>query len=356
MTKLFLEYNNVRYRNNIPPNTNNVYTRLKLYMDNVISYFHSSNINASNSSLLVKLINTIGIDYNWNIYTIKTYVENSISSIHSTLKLSDEYNIYGINSGIILNANEIVYINNRTNITNMRNINSSNWREYSPVRVKNHDFTDLYLNHPLLIDARDTTVIYDIDILGLILQYKYYCMEQSSLNQYINLHQFVGRYVLTNMIPTMCDIALLNIYLGKGYISLPSKQRISSAMAKTIMVEVIDLRNKLLILKENKHFIIEMLRNIKLVSVEDAYDLLYMDNFYETYISRVYMAMILFDWLSYALRFVDMNKYSNSGYIKVLERYLKILPNSNINVHNNEIQVKYEIIINKIERTLDAGN
>ena len=61
MTKLFLEYNNVRYRNNIPPNTNNVYTRLKLYMDNVISYFHSSNINASNSSLLVKLINTIGI-------------------------------------------------------------------------------------------------------------------------------------------------------------------------------------------------------------------------------------------------------------------------------------------------------
>lgn len=352
MVELFLEKNSTRYGELIPSNTGNVYNRIKTYMDNVISYFHNSNINASNNNIIVKIINEIGIDYNWNIYTILQYVSNSITGIRSTLKISDEYNMFAIEHGIMFNTTEMLYLNNRTNITNIRNIDLSNWRDYSPVRVKNHEFIDMYLNHPLLINGMGSIAIYDIDIIGLIIMYKYYCLDRKSAGLNIDTHQFVARYVLTNMIPSMCDIVLLNRYLGKGSIYCINRQRIGATAVNIIDTDLKQLKMKLNVLSNNKHFIIEMLRNIKLITNKDAYEMLVMKNYYETYRNRIYLTLVLFDYIQYIIKFIDMNKYSNPGYASRLKKYISIMINGNIYLNNDKLKMRVDNILTTLNGEL----
>lgn len=331
-----------------PPDVDNVNNRLKAYIDTVIAYFHRSNYIALNNNILIQIIKHMDIDFRWDDVNIIRQVNDNLRNIMRPLGISSEIYVEVISgkNTIIKDALEIIYMNNKTKLTNYTSINKNTWNNSKPLVFRNHDFRDLYGNHPdrIILDKK-SLVIYDIDIVKLILMYKYYALDRYNRGLNESIAEFIGCYVLTNSIPSMVDIAILNNYLNKGNIYNPPKQYVATSNVPIIEgklnMSIIDKS----ILEFERQSIVEILYSIKLISVKNAYDLLFMENFYESSRSRVYLSLISLDFISYLLNFIDIDSRDNSAYMKLLKYDIGVLAGTAVNTNNEIVNKKYRDLI-----------
>lgn len=350
MISLFTNKNNFNYKSRLAPDTMNIYGRLDTYLKSVISYFHRSNYFVNNKNVLCRVIDIMDIDYNWSDLEILNYVKNNIRNALRPLGISNEYYIDIVPKGstIIDNAIEIIYLNNLTNIVNMGKINIHNWKQLEPIRFRNHDFRDLYFNHPdRIYTTEDCVVVYDIDIIQLMLMYAYYVRDTISSNNSPSVESFVGKYVLANSINSLADIAILNNYIDKGNIHIKPNQFVPTTSVHINKSKLdVNIINKSIIYESNNSFM-ELLRNIPLLSKKDAYELLFLENYYETSRSRLYVAVTLLDFLVDILDFIDVDKRDNSAYIGILRYDVKVMLNTHLSTSNGIVNMK-------IRNTLDV--
>ena len=351
MISLFINHLNWRYKQRTAPDLNNIYNRISTYVKSVVSYFHRSNYMVLNNNILVQIIKQMDIDYNWSDINIVTHVNNNARGILRTLGISSELyiDVLSANNTIIKNALEIIYMNNKTNLTNYNLINRDTWTTIAPIVFRNHDFRDLYGNHPdRIILNKKSLVIYDLDIVSLILMYKYYALDRTSRGLHESISEFVGSYVLSNSIHSMIDISILNNYLNKGDIENSPKQFVSTTsvpiLEAKLDLNVIDKS----IMNYERQSIMEILTNIKLISKDNAYEALYMSNFYETSRSKIYLALVTLDFINSLLDFIDVESRDNGAYMKLLKYDLNVLNSIAVNTSNPIVNNKYRKLIKDI--------
>lgn len=350
MIDLFLRKNTFNYKSRLPANTGNVYGRLYMYLDSVVEWFRKSNYFVKNEHVLVKLVNMLSIDTNWSIPNIIRYTENNITGISRGLGISTQFYIDILNkkNHIIKNTTEIVYMNNITNIVNSRDINDKNWHLLNPLIIRNHEFTDLYFNHPDRIEDGDNSiVIYDLDVVALMIMYKFYVDDRRYKNMYYSVAEFIGVYVLTNTIYSLADISILNNYLDKGNIELKPKQYVSTSMVSMNTTRLNVLVDQSILNDENQS-LMEVLRNILLVNKKDAYECLFLVNFYETNKSKIYLVLTLLDFIRHILNYIDVDSRDNAGYIKKLAYEINAYKNANIYTGNSLIDTKIKNILSDL--------
>lgn len=357
MIDVFLRKNNFSYKSRLPADTGNTYGRLYMYLDSVVSWFNKSNYFVRNENVLVQIINTLGIETSWSIPNIIKYVENNIRNVGRSLGVSNAFyiDILSPRIGIIKNTIEIMYINNITNIANSRHIDRTNWSKLQPLRFRNHEFSDLYFNHPdRIIDGEGSLVVYDIDVVMLMIMFKFYVEDRMDKGVYISVAEFIGAYVLGNSIHSLADIAILNNYLDKGNIILKSKQYVSTsmvAMNTTRLDRIVDLS----ILNDERQSLMEVLRNIILIDKKDAYESLFLENYYETSRSKIYLVLTLLDFIRNLLKFIDVDSRDNAGYLKMLSYDVNVFKNSNIYTNNQVVNRKIKGILRDIDYKVRGG-
>lgn len=342
-------------RQYIAPNTVNVNNRIRGYLNDVITYFRGSNTRVRSEHILYRLLNTIGIDYRWTNNEINYYVDTIIRNVLKPMHISSEINIDLIfpNATIVKNANEVIYSVNELSTIELLNINDDNWIELQPLKFRNHNFRDLYFNHPTRLNTISTDlIVYTLDVKVLCIMYKYYAKRQEQLNLPKSIGEFIGRYVLTNSLITMADLVLLNTYLNKGNIYINNRQSIGATSIEVYNNLIDDIISKSLISRSNDRLnIVEVLSNIYLLH-STGYDMLMLPkNFYETSRSKKYITIVLLDYIDYLTNFLDINKDGNSQYYVDLKYYLRALSNMNITT-DKIIDDKALYIINNLRSKL----
>jgi hypothetical protein len=357
MIDVFLRRNNFSYKSRLPADTGNTYGRLYMYLKSVVDWFSKSNYFVRNENVIVQIIKTLDIEPNWSIPNIIKHVENNMRNVNRTLGVSNPFyiDIVAPKIGIIKNSIEIIYTNNITTMATSRFIDRTNWSKLQPLRFRNHEFTDLYFNHPdRIIDGEGSIVIYDIDIVMLMIMFKYYVEDRRDKNVSWSIAEFVGVYVLTNSIHSLADIAILNNYLDKGNIMLKPKQYVSTNMVPinaTRLDRIVDLS----ILNDERQSLMEVLRNIILIDKKDAYVSLFLENYYETARSKIYLILTLLDFVRNLLKFIDIDSRDNAGYLKMLSYDINVFKNSNIYTNNQIVNKKIKGILKDIEYRIKGG-
>lgn len=114
---------------------------------------------------------------------------------------------YGKNSKEVL-----LYTENEIYLEDM----SKNWREYQPVRCIYHTDTDLdfYIPEGKKDYITDHISVYEIDIIMLLMQYRYWAKERIAYGNSDNPNVFIPTIVLPNMIKQILNISLFNRYIS----------------------------------------------------------------------------------------------------------------------------------------------
>lgn len=341
-------YSNRQY---IAPNTVNVNDRIRRYLNDVMSYFTSSNTRVRSEHILYRLMITLGVDFRWSNNEINYYVDTVIRNVLKPMHISSEINIDLIfnNATIVKNANEVIYSVNELSTMELLNINDNNWYDLQPLKFKNHNFRDLYFNHPTRLSTIDNDlIIYTLDIKMLCIMYKYYAKRQEQLNLSISIGEFIGRYVLTNSLISMADLVILNTYLNKGNVYLNNRQTIGATSVNIHYDLLDDIISKSLISRTNDRLnLLEVLDNIWLLNNTGFEILMLPNNFYETSRSKKYITIVLLDYIDYLTNYLDVNNDGNSQYYTKLKYYLRALSNMNITTEKI-IDDKSDIIINNL--------
>lgn len=349
MLELFYKENLYRHRDFIAPNTVNLNDRMREFLNTIMTYFINSNTRVGSEHILYRLLLNLGLDYNWSNSDITYHTDTVLRGTLIPLNISSEVNINLIHpkSTIIKKANELIYYVDEYSSIELLKIDNTNWIDLQPLKFLNHNFRDLYFNHPTRINTiPGDLIVYKLDIKVLGLMFKYYCKQQVMLNLPISIGEFIGKYVLTNSLISMADISILNNYLDKGNIYINNRHTIGATSVGVYHNMLDDIIKKSLIARKGDRLnIIEVLKNIWLLDLTAYERLLLPKNLYETSRSKKFISVFLLDYVNHITNYIKPYADGNNQYYTELKYYLKTLNNLNISTDG--------IIDSKVDRILE---
>ena len=221
---------------------------IKLNIDKITDYYHTSSKMVPNAEPLVRLVNMLSTE--GTIYDVNDYVT--------------EYGEYfakriGIGSSLArprlttVGGNDALII---TNVSNMNILDFRNYKTLTPLRPYGGDTLDISCN--LITDMETGLIVYTIDLVMLMNQYYWYMKD----NPASNARAFVLTYVYTNMIKDFLELAIINGYTQNEELVCEPKHPFTILNIERQMVKVIASQKKYLL--KSKRPYKEVLRNIHL--------------------------------------------------------------------------------------------
>jgi len=281
MIKLF--YNRDPFISTVSKDSNLRYIkeRFKHEIKNVKEYYNAKNAKVENSNMFVGLITTLCPNYNLDLWEFSRIIDSTAKYNSKTFDI-----VSSINKGNIVknqlfgkNSYEIfIYKEMNFDITDVEDC----WRDLSPLTIRRHDNTNIFLKIPsdkVRFDV-PTITICELDIKMMLLQYKYWSLERLSNNMDTDPAYYVYRYLFANTCAQFLDLAILNKLINK-FTGESDDENINyhpfnildmSSRINRVLVNVYTN-----ILDSNKSYS-NILMNIPLINVENAYSLLLMDN------------------------------------------------------------------------------
>jgi len=279
--------------------------RLKDNLDMVVEYYSMKERTVPNNHLLVKLIKNINIDLSLSDIEYFKNVNAAALRVSSNLGIVSD-----IGSGVIFNnlfygkhtKEVLVYKDTDIDIFDIKN----NWKTYSSIKSTFHTLDNLDLSLPCYTEYEDTGSIftYEIDVVGLMLQYKQWHKERVQFDRDINPARFVAQIVSPNIVKSILDISLFNRF-NNIYNDVTTSELDDNH--PFLLIDVNDKVDTIFkdIIKEvtDKNIsYIELLKNIPAVSENDMYEVLRLDvKFYTaqskwvTLISRISIIKSIID-------------------------------------------------------------
>jgi len=188
-------------------------TLLEIEIDKVKEYYSGSSISVKRPNVLVSLMSQITIDTTLPMYILEDELDNS------TIYYSKNYGIVSnlskgkiLNSVIVPNAKEIFIVTDELH----EDINKYNYREYETIRCNYHTKHNIAVHHPSKfnnINKHTDIFIYDIDLVGMCLQYVYWSKEELLKDRDTDMARFLYTVVFTNLITSITNISLWNRFL-----------------------------------------------------------------------------------------------------------------------------------------------
>lgn len=168
-----------------------------------------------NSHLLVKIINTIRVNYNAPIERFYEHVENQATHVSTHFGLINELSSTSNPENVFYGEGVKELILTHTEAFNIYEA-YQNWELQSPVRVLLHPKKDLGMHIPtgVAYSSEKGLAVIAVNIPLLMIMYRGYVNDQLAKlkagQQPKPTSCFVRSFVLTNMLPSQLDLAIFN--------------------------------------------------------------------------------------------------------------------------------------------------
>jgi len=174
-------------------------------------YYRNRERGVNNSHMLNRLISmcSSNIELSDMAYraTIKASYLYTVKQLEIVSNINDGF--YHENLFFSKNAIEVLYaVENDVDWFTLE----KTWRDAIPIRCVYHELTDINY-YPMFgtMELQDQALfVYEIDIILLMAQYRYWSLERIENNMSTNPTRFLAMYVMPNMIGSMTDLAILN--------------------------------------------------------------------------------------------------------------------------------------------------
>jgi len=203
------------------PNWDFIQRGFILNQNKVYDYYTTFKQSVRSNHLLVRLLENITIP---KLITIERYHANVD---YIALNISQMFGLTSVQSkgrlhrGVFYGINTPEFILTTDDYFNPEYVHN-NWRRISAVKVLLHPKSDLNLQIPNGKDYSNENglAIIQINIPMLAIQYRAYYLEQmmrTDSDSKMSIMQFIGTYVLPNMLNSHIDIALMNRIFNQFY-------------------------------------------------------------------------------------------------------------------------------------------
>jgi len=253
-------------------------------LDLVKKYYRNKNGFVNNNNKLVRLINNLVPNVGLNILDYLSIIETNARLVSKQYDITSNINRGSLDNNIILKDNSIegfLYTEGDYDIFDFKNI----WLDYNSVKVIRTDICDLSMNHPSNIEPYllEELTLYSIDIVAMLLQYKYWCEKRLLDGNSINASIFVYQIVYTNLIDSFLDYGVYNTLLEQLKIKDVFKLESEHPFYITNQSDkIVSYVNKLIKALYNRNIkITELMININLIN-SNLFDLLHIEHTYYT--------------------------------------------------------------------------
>lgn len=183
-------------------------------LSKIKDYYRNRDRAVNNRHILARLVNTLApsidlddVEYFKNVSINAPYIAkqfNIVSNIHNGTILESTF--YANNSKELF-----LYVNNIRDPFSFKN----NWLDAESVRIIYTENTDLDFHIPFgNKDFREPTLtVFEIDIVAMLMQYKYWCISRLKNGMSTNPNVFVATIVIPNTLNNMLDLTIFNRYL-----------------------------------------------------------------------------------------------------------------------------------------------
>lgn len=180
-------------------------------MDKITYYYHNRMSKVNNNHLLVRLITTASPGYTLPFEDYVREIEANSKYYARNFGIVTDGNVGETKRDVMFGSGSEEVFLFTTDAYNIFEIEST-WKTVNAVRVIYHSLTDIdFLRPDETIDFYAPTVfIYGIDVKTLLLQYRYWALEQLSMENGTDPAVFVYQYVMTNMMKDIMDISMYN--------------------------------------------------------------------------------------------------------------------------------------------------
>jgi len=305
MYSLFTVIPELHHGKQIPPVFDVIRSMYVSNIDNIVNYYQNSTFTAKSNHILAKILNdaSIPLDYDLEKYISIAYNRSPyIAKLHKLTSDITKGEI--VMNNFYSNSKEILlYVESYIDFDTI-----NDWRKLRPVNVLKHPYNDLDLSIP----DGNNTVTYDelsvitIDIPLLLMMYRSFLLERSISGEdvTVSIPQFIGRYVLPNMLYSQTDIAIVNrcmaFFYGKPLTHINRKHPLAISDYSYKLDKV--LKKIIKQLKNKNIYYSAALKNIPAITSIDAYSSLTMPDIAPTrqvwwalFISRIDVMLFLLE-------------------------------------------------------------
>jgi len=175
----------------------------------VVEYYRDRNAAIENSNILVRLLKSLIGDIHSDVLEYMTYSEGDIKYLvkqfHFVSNISDGKTLKNVifegqSSEIFLSIEE-----SPDPITM-----ADTWEDYQSIRVIDTDIDDVYYPVPFRYEKPYGTSIFEINIMGMLLQYYYWANQRESIDRDTSPNVFLSNIVFPNITYSLVDYAIWN--------------------------------------------------------------------------------------------------------------------------------------------------
>jgi len=188
----------------------NVERQLKIDIDKTVEYYHGTNGVVDNAHPLVGLIEKFDVDTNLELVQYARHIVGKIPRLSSILGFATNSGKPDMIADFFKDTEACVIV------TDKGLSDTNDWHNMKPLRILRHEETVVQPFHPIEAQVSGSPVVVELDILGLMLQYR--AWELENLKNGISgvpVANFIYTYVMTNVITNFINLSLVNLYLSE---------------------------------------------------------------------------------------------------------------------------------------------
>lgn len=198
-------------------NVDYIKRRYKSEINRVVKYYREREAVVNNNHFLTKLIKAIisNIDINIDQLDYLLHIRSSAIYICKQFGITSNLDFGKLHKSIFYGKNSyelFLYIENDIDYLDLVNYPYS----YSAVKLVYNEDSDLDFYIPYGNKDFDipSLSVYEIDAIGLCMQYRYWAKERLNINMAIDVNSFIRMVVLPNMLPNMFDFSIINRFFN----------------------------------------------------------------------------------------------------------------------------------------------
>ena len=207
--------NDFNYAIQVNGNMDLVRRRYEHQMSLAIDHYRNRDISVKSNHILARIIQFGLINPMMDDFEYLNNIMANVDYIAKHFNITFNSSIGKIYKSVFFGENSFeafVLIKNKGNYFNLKD----KYLDYNSIRCVYNEDSDIDFYYPK--GVKDFTIpklfIYEIDIVGLLMQYKYWYMNRVSLGKSTSPTIFIGQIVLPNMMPTILDWNVFNRFIN----------------------------------------------------------------------------------------------------------------------------------------------
>lgn len=251
----------------------------KLYLDKVLKTYRNKESKVTPNHPLVTFIRSIPMNNNLSIWEFDSKIVKILERKTRAYNFTTPYHHGGAQYNILMNdiKTTVDFIQRDVDLINI----NDNWETLKPIRVKTSTYIDFYMTHPSRIELLSGFFNLEICFRTLIHQYRFWKQARIKKMKSSDPAVFIYQYVLTNMIPDIYDMSIINKILDYDEINLYEINRKNKHPFTITNIEKhVDKQRNFILNRFNNRgvFITDFLNSLEVVNADNVIDFLLTDN------------------------------------------------------------------------------